>query len=76
MAREKYIKDIGSTLKGNALAVEANDSLAADTYTNIIVVKEGNEDSEKIRALVEAVNSDEVRNHINENYDGAVVPVF
>lgn len=58
------------------LAVEASDSLAAETYANLIAVKEGNEDSEKTKALVDAVLSDYVRDYINENYEGAVVPVF
>ena len=58
------------------LAVEASDSLAAETYANLIAVKEGNEDSEKTKALVDAVLSDDVRDYINENYEGAVVPVF
>ena len=58
------------------LAVEASDSLAAETYANLIAVKEGNEDSEKTKALVNAVLSDDVRDYINENYEGAVVPVF
>ena len=43
------------------LAVEASDSLAAETYANLIAVKEGNEDSEKTKALVDAVLSDDVR---------------
>lgn len=60
----------------DALAVEADDSLAAETYTNIVVVKDGNQNSEKIQALAKACNSDEVRDYINETYNGAVVPVF
>ncbi len=60
----------------DALAVEANDSLAADTYTNVIVVKDGNQDSEKIKALAEACNSDKVRDYITDNYQGSVVAVF
>ena len=60
----------------NALAVEAADSLAAKTYANIVVVKRGNEETEKTKALVEAVLSDKVRNYINEHYNGAVVPVY
>lgn len=60
----------------DALAVEANDSLAADTYTNVIVVKDGNQDSEKIKALAEACNSDEVRDYITDKYQGSVVAVF
>ena len=60
----------------DALATESADSLAAQTYVNIVVVKEGNEETEKTKALVEAVLSDEVRDYINSQYDGGVVPVF
>ena len=58
------------------IVVEASDSLAADTYANIICVKEGNENSDKTKALVDAVLKDNVRDFINSNYKGAVVPVF
>lgn len=68
-----YAIEVGLT---DPLAVEASDSLAAETYANLIAVKEGNEDSEKTKALVDAVLSDDVRDYINENYEGAVVPVF
>ena len=52
------------------------DSKAAETYANIIAVREGDEDTDKTKALVDAVLSDKVRDFINENYAGAVVPVF
>ena len=55
---------------------ETSDSLAAQTYANLLVVKDGNQDKEKIKALAEALTSDEVRNYINENYSGAVLTVF
>ena len=58
------------------IAVEASDSLAADTYANIVCVKEGNENSDKTKALVDAILKDNVRDFINSNYKGAVVPVF
>ena len=60
----------------DALAYEAADSLAADTYKNVLVVKEGNENSEETKALIKALNSDEVRDYINNTYEGQVVPVF
>ncbi len=60
----------------DALATESADSLAAQTYVNIVVVKEGNEESAKTKALVEAILSDEVRDYINGQYEGGVVPVF
>ncbi len=59
-----------------ALASESAQSLAAQTYANILVVKEGNENSDKIKALAKALNSDEVRDYITKTYDGAVVAVF
>ena len=70
-----YAVGAGLSLK-DALAVEAADSLAAQTYGNVVVVKEGNEESEKTKALVEVILSEEVKTFINDNYDGAVVPVF
>lgn len=59
-----------------AIAHEADTSEAAETYANVIVVREGNEDSEKTKALVDAVLSENVKTFINETYDGAVLPVF
>lgn len=60
----------------DALAVEAQDSEAAKTYANVVVVKEGNEENENIKALVSALESDTVKQFIEEKYDGAVVPMF
>ena len=59
-----------------AIALESSQSEAAATYANIIAVKEGDENTDKTKALVEAVLSDKVRDFINENYPGAVLPVF
>ena len=41
---------------------------------NVIAVKEGNETSEAIKALVAALTSDEIVTYIEDTYDGAVVP--
>ncbi|MGN1317725.1 MAG: MetQ/NlpA family ABC transporter substrate-binding protein [Lachnospirales bacterium] len=60
----------------DALAVEAQDSEAAKTYANVLVVKEGNENDADILALVDALKSDKVKTFIEENYNGAVVPIF
>ena len=68
---------IGADLKiDEALATEAADSLAADTYVNVIVVNEENKDSEKTKALVAALQTDEVKKFIEETYAGAVQPKF
>ena len=61
---------------GDAIAVEAADSLAADTYANYICVREGEENSDKTQALRNAILSQEVKDYINNTYSGAVVPVF
>ena len=58
------------------IAVEASDSLAAETYANIVCVKEGNENTDKTKALVDAVLQDNVKEFIESKYEGAVVAVF
>ena len=60
----------------DTLVTEKADGLAAKTYQNILVVKEGNENTAKTKELKKALKSDEVRDYINKNYKGAVVPVF
>ena len=60
----------------DALAVEDAESISATTYANVLVVKEGNENAEKITALKNALLSDAVKTYINNTYSGAVVPIF
>ena len=68
---------IGAGLKvSNALAVEDKNSEAAQTYANILVVKEGNENDEGIKALAAALQTAEVKSFIEGKYDGAVVAIF
>ena len=69
-----YALDAGFSVAKDSLAYEKSDSDAAKTYVNVIAVKEGNENSEKIQALVAALKSDTIRQYINDTYDGAVVP--
>ncbi|MDF2589481.1 MAG: transporter substrate-binding protein [Anaerocolumna sp.] len=66
----------GLSASKDALLVEDPTSEAALTYANIIVVKEGNEQSEKTLALIKAVTSEETKKFIEEKWQGAVVPVF
>ena len=68
-----YALEAGFSVGKDALAYEKSDSEAAKTYVNVIAVKEGNEDSEKIQALVDVLKSDEIKDFINEKYDGAVI---
>ena len=59
-----------------ALAVEANDGLAAQTYGNIIATSPEHADDPALAALVEVLQGPEVAQFINETYDGAVVPLY
>lgn len=69
-----YALNAGFSVGQDSIAYEGSDSEAAQTYVNVIAVKEGNEDSEKIQALVNVLKSEEIVNFINDTYDGAVVP--
>lgn len=69
-----YAMEAGYTVADNALLYESADSDAAATYVNVIAVKEGNENSAKIKALVDVLKSDEIKNFITENYNGGVIP--
>lgn len=71
-----YAIEAGFDPTTNAIVKEDKDSEAAKPYANIVVVKEGNENLEKIQALIKALTSDEVRDFINKEYNGAVIPVF
>ena len=57
------------------LTSEQSDSEGAKTYANIIAVREGEENSDKTKALIDVLTSDEVRSYISEHYNGLVVPV-
>ena len=60
----------------DALAVEDKDSIAAETYANVLVVKEGNEETDATKALIAALQSDTVREFIDATYAGAVIAKF
>ncbi|MFW5607075.1 MetQ/NlpA family ABC transporter substrate-binding protein [Campylobacter hyointestinalis] len=56
----------------DALALESKDS----PYVNIVVVKEGNQNSKKIKALDAALNTKAVKDFIADKYKGAIIPAF
>lgn len=58
-----------------ALAVEANDGLAAQTYGNIVATSADKQNDPALKTLVEVLQGPEVRDFINSTYDGAVVPL-
>ena len=69
-----YALQAGFSVAKDALAYEKSDSEAAKTYVNVIVVKEENENNEGVKALVDVLKSDEIKDYINSTYDGAVIP--
>lgn len=70
-----YAIDAGLNI-ADALAVEDSESIGATTYANVVAVQEGHESDPGITALVEALQSDEVKQYMEDTYQGAVVPLF
>ena len=60
----------------DALAYESTDSEATETYANVVAVRSGDENSAKIQALVKALQTDAVKQFINDTYKGSVVAYF
>ena len=71
-----YALQAGLNAGTDALAVEDASGSGAQTYANVLCVKEGREKDEAILALFKALTSQEVKDFINATYQGAVVPIF
>ena len=69
-----YALEAGFSVGKDSVAYEQSDSEAAKTYVNVIAVKEGNENNDGIKALVDTLKSDAIVEYINNTYDGAVIP--
>ena len=69
-----YALQAGFSVAHDAVAYETSASAAAKTYANVLVVKAGNENNEGIQALVKVLKSDEIKQFIDDTYDGAVIP--
>lgn len=67
-----YALEAGLNPLNDALIIENEDS----PYANILVVKPENANNENIQKLIKALNSEEVRNFINDKYKGAIIPAF
>lgn len=59
-----------------ALAIESSEGVVAEQYGNVLVVKDGAQNSPKIQALFKALTSPEVKKYMEDTYKGAVVPLF
>ena len=66
-----YAIEAGLNPTKDSLGIEGS----ASAYVNILAVKEGNEDSDLVKALAAALSSQKVADFIASEYDGAVVSV-
>ena len=66
-----YALEAGLNPTSDALAIEGS----ASAYSNLLAVKEGNENSDTVKALVAALESQKVADFIASTYGGAVVGV-
>lgn len=56
----------------NALALESKES----PYANIIAVKKGHEEDERIKTLMQVIQSEAMKVFILDKYDGSILPAF
>lgn len=66
---------IASGINETVLVTEDSEGDSAQTYANIVAVRKGDESREDIKALVEALKSDTIKQFIEEKYQGSVVPI-
>lgn len=59
-----------------AIAIEEFDTETSVKRTNYLAVKEGNEDTDKTKALVAAITTEEVKAYIENTYSGSVITSF
>ena len=70
-----YALQAGLNAKDDAVACESSESEAIfQQYVNIIAVKEGNENKDAIKTLVDILKSDAIVKYINDTYNGSVIP--
>ena len=67
-----YALNAGLNPGKDALAIEAKDS----PYVNIVTVLKGNENDPRIKKLMEALHTPEIKKFIEDKYQGAIVPAF
>ena len=71
-----YALEAGLPAEYPALDIEEFDDETTIKRTNFLVVKDGNENSAKVQALIKALTSDKVKEYIESTYKGAVIPSF
>jgi len=67
-----YALEAGLTPTKDAIFLEDKDS----PYANIVAVRKGEENQEKFKKLMKALQSEKVKKFIEETYEGGVIPAF
>lgn len=65
----------GAGIGDKVLTTEDAESVAAQTYGNVVAVKEGRENDPAVQALVAVLMSGDVQAWIEESYNGVVMPM-
>lgn len=76
VANGNYALEADLPSKHPAIYVEQFDQETSVKRTNYVVVKDDNLDTEKTKALVKAITSDEVKSYIEDTYKGSVIASF
>lgn len=69
-----YVLEAGLKIS-DALYIEDKNSLAAQTYANIVCVAESNKDAQFAKDLVACLQSNEIKDFINNKYEKSVIPI-
>jgi D-methionine transport system substrate-binding protein len=67
---------LGANIASTVLLTEDKDSIAAQTFANIIVVQTGKENAEKTKILIQALSSAAVKKYIEETFYPTVISVL
>ncbi|MBQ6442229.1 MAG: metal ABC transporter substrate-binding protein [Lachnospiraceae bacterium] len=68
-----YARDSFLSVTKDALAYENAESSECDPYWNVLAVNEGNENDPRIQKLIEVLQSQEMKDYINNSYDGTAI---
>lgn len=71
-----FALEAGLDVNKDTICKEDKDSNDLKGRRNVLTVKEGNEDTQKTKDLIEVLTSDKVKEFIENEYNGSVVPVF
>src|SRR5690606_18731309 len=67
-----YALEAGLNPTADALFIEGEDS----PYANLVATTAAKKDDARVQKLVKALQTDEVRNYIQSQYKGSIVPAF